>query len=141
MDLKKANEFFITVEIYRCPWYNEVNINYPEALMELGEKLRTARYATREWNYGFCEDGALIKKKRIEGCGTVEAHILLKNDLITGITFRGDYFSTLPPEELAAKFIGLPLNKGALTVALETCRAEDYITGLDNAELISLLCE
>ena len=105
------------------------------------EKLRTGRYATREWNYGFCEDGALIKKKRIEGCGTVEAHILLKNDLITGITFRGDYFSTLPPEELAAKFIGLPLNKGALTVALETCRAEDYITGLDNAELISLLCE
>lgn len=105
------------------------------------EKIRTDRYATREWNYGFCESGALVRKKRIEGCGTVEAHITLKNDFITALQFRGDYFSTLPPEELAEKLIGLPLIPGSLSYVLETCRAEDYITGLDNRELVSLLCE
>ena len=105
------------------------------------EEIRAQRYATREWNYGFCEPGALIRKKRIEGCGTVEAHIFLKNDFITDLQFRGDYFSTLPPEELAGKLIGLPLIPGALTSALETCRAEDYITGLSNGELIALLCQ
>lgn len=104
------------------------------------EKIRDGRYATREWNYGFCEPGALIRKKRIEGCGTVEAHITLKNDLITALQFRGDYFSTLPPEELAKKLIGLPLIPGALSCVLETCRVEDYITGLNNRELVCLLC-
>lgn len=99
------------------------------------------RYATREWNYGFCETGAMVRKRRIEGCGTVEAHITIKNNLISKLQFRGDYFSTLPPEELAEKLIGLPLIPGSLSRALETCRAEDYITGLGNWELVCLLCE
>ena len=105
------------------------------------EEIRTRRYATREWNYGFCQPGGVVRKKRIEGCGTVEAHITLKNDLITDLRFRGDYFSTLPPEELAEKLIGLPLNAASLSCVLENCRAEDYITGLSNGELVGLLCQ
>ena len=70
-----------------------------EADIQAIQKLREQRYATREWNYGYCETGALVRKKRIEGCGTLEAHIFLKDDLIAGISFQGDYFSTLPPEE------------------------------------------
>ena len=105
------------------------------------EEIRKQRYATREWNYGFCEEGALIRKRRIEGCGTVEAHITLKDDLISGITFRGDYFSTLPPEELSSLFLGLPLVEGALLAALDGHRAGDYITGLENEKLAALLCD
>ena len=105
------------------------------------EEIRKQRYATREWNYGFCEEGALIRKRRIEGCGTVEAHITLKEDLISGITFRGDYFSTLPPEELSSLFLGLPLVEGALLAALDGHRAGDYITGLENEKLAALLCD
>ena len=105
------------------------------------EEIRAQRYATREWNYGFCQPGGVVRKKRIEGCGTVEAHITLKNDMITELRFRGDYFSTLPPEELAEKLIGLPLNAASLSCVLENCRAEDYITGLSNGELVGLLCQ
>lgn len=104
------------------------------------EKIRNSRYALREWNYGFCEAGDLVRKQRIEGCGTVEAHIRLKNDLITGITFRGDYFSTLPPEELVKKLLGLPLNANALAAVLEDCSVGDYITGLTAQDLINLIC-
>lgn len=104
------------------------------------KEIQSKRYDQWAWNYGFCEAGALIRKRRIEGCGTVEAHITLKNDLITGISFRGDYFSTLPPEELASLFIGLPLMEGALRTALENHRAGDYMTGLENEDLVDLLC-
>ena len=104
------------------------------------QEIQQKRYALQEWNYGFCEPGTLVRKKRIEGCGTLEAHITLKNELISGISFRGDYFSTLPPEELASLFIGLPLIEGALQIALENHRAGDYITGLENEDLIGLLC-
>lgn len=105
------------------------------------EEIKSQRYATREWNYGCCEEGALIRKKRIEGCGTIEAHITLKNDLISNITFRGDYFSTLPPEELAILLLGLPLVEDALLCALDGHCAGDYITGLKNGELAALLCD
>ena len=104
------------------------------------QEIQSKRYDQRAWNYGFCEAGALIRKRRIEGCGTVEAHITLKNDLITGISFRGDYFSTLPPEELASLFIGLPRMEGALRTALKNHRAGDYMTGLENEDLVDLLC-
>lgn len=103
-------------------------------------EIQQSRYSQWSWNYGFCESGDLIRKKRIEGCGTVEVHISLKNDLITGISFLGDYFSTLSPAELGKLFIGLPLVTEALHCALENHRAGDYITGLGNNELIDLLC-
>lgn len=105
------------------------------------KKIRDRRYATREWNYGFCQESSLIRKKRIEGCGTVEAHISVKDDRITGLFFRGDYFSTLPPEELANLLINLPPEEDALRKALDGHCAADYITGLDNEELIYLICD
>ena len=104
------------------------------------EQIQHSRYALREWNYGFCEAGDLVRKQRIEGCGTVEVHIRLKNDLISGITFRGDYFSTLPPEELGKKLLGLPLNANALAAVLEDCSVGDYITGLTAQDLVNLIC-
>ncbi len=103
-------------------------------------EIQQSRYAKQDWNYGFCEAGDLVRKKRIENCGTVEAHITLKNDLIADIVFRGDYFSTLSPEKLGKLLLGLPLKAEAMRVALKDHSAEDYITGLDNACLISLLC-
>ena len=102
--------------------------------------IQNQRYDRWDWNYGFCEDGGLVRKKRIENCGTVEAHITLKNDLIAGISFHGDYFSTLSPEILGGLLTGLPLIEEALLVALEGHRAEDYITGLHNEVLVTLLC-
>ena len=111
-----------------------------EADIAAVKEIQNKRYDQWEWNYGFCEIGALIRKRRIEGCGTVEAHITLKNDLISGIAFHGDYFSTLPPEELADLFVGLPLIEGALRTALEGHRAGDYMTGLEDEDLIELIC-
>ncbi len=105
------------------------------------EEIRRERYSRWEWNYGYCEENALVRKKRIENCGLVEAHISLNDGLISGITFRGDYFSTLPPEDLAKQLIGLPLVAEAIRVTLSNVRTEDYITGLGKEDLISLLCD
>lgn len=104
------------------------------------KEIQKQRYDQWEWNYGYCDASALIRKSRIEGCGTVEAHVTMKNDLISNISFHGDYFSTHSPEKLAKLFIGLPLIESALQVALAGYRADDYITGLSNDGLIQLLC-
>lgn len=105
------------------------------------QQIREQRYARREWNYGFCDNGAQIRKKRFEGCGTVEAHITMQENRIAELTFHGDYFSTLPPEDLSRQLLGSPLEEAAIRAALDGCRVEDHITGLSLENLISLLCQ
>jgi hypothetical protein len=63
----------------------------------------------------------------------------MENGCISGIRFYGDYFSTLPPEQLAQKLTGVPFTEEACLQALAGCDVENYITGLDNKGLISLL--
>lgn len=104
------------------------------------QRIQQERYSQWEWNYGYCEKNALVRKKRIENCGTVEARITQKNNFITSITFHGDYFSTLPPEDLAQRFIGLPIVEESLRSVLEDCAVTDYITGLSNEDFIALIC-
>ena len=105
------------------------------------EELRAQRYSQWEWNYGYCQSDALVRRRRIEGCGTLEARLTLNDGLISGLSFHGDYFSTLPPEELAQKFLGCPLVEAALRCALDGYTVSDYITGLDNEDLLALLCD
>lgn len=104
-------------------------------------KLQQERYSKYEWNYGFCDAGAIVRRRRFEGCGTVEANISVVNGIITALKFHGDYFSTLSPEELSARLIGLPLQQNALMQTLKGCVVQDYITGLSAEELVNLLTD
>ena len=105
------------------------------------ERIRDQRYGTWEWNYGSSPQCTVLRKRRIEGCGTVEAHIFLDGGRIADLTFHGDYFTTLEPEKLAKRFLGLRLDPSECSRALEGCSAGDYITGLSDQSLISLLCD
>lgn len=105
------------------------------------QKIREERYSRHEWNYGFCDTSAVVRRRRFEGCGTVQAHISLQNGVIKALQFYGDYFSTLPTEKLAARFVGVPLAEDALSDTLRECAVSDYITGLTNENLIALLVD
>ena len=104
-------------------------------------RIRESRYALWEWNFGASPPCTLVRKARIEGCGTVEAQIQMESGCISGIRFCGDYFSTYAPEQLAQKLIGIPFTREACRDALAGCDAGEYITGLKNDELISLLMD
>ena len=104
------------------------------------EKLKQERYGTWEWNYGASPVGMLTRKKRIEGCGTVEAHIGLEKGCITEIVFRGDFFSSVEPEELVPLLVGLPLTEEALRPVLTSADVSSFFTGATAEEILSLLC-
>lgn len=104
-------------------------------------RIRESRYALWEWNFGASPPCTLVRKARIEGCGTVDAQIQMENGCISGIRFYGDYFSTLPPELLAQKLIGIPFTEEACFRALAGCDVGEYIAGLKNKDLISLLMD
>lgn len=70
------------------------------------EKLRAERYATWDWNYGFSPVCTMLRRRRVDGCGMIEAYITVEHGKIAALTFKGDFFSASEPDELAAHFVG-----------------------------------
>lgn len=96
------------------------------------------RYESWDWNYGHSPACTLLKKQRIEGCGTVEAYLTLRNGVIEDIQFQGDFFSAVDPAELAQLLKGCrPEDIGPRLVNIDTSR---YLMGLDRDSLTRLLC-
>ena len=107
----------------------EQQVLTPEDLAEV-EMLQTQRYDTWDWNYGASPPCDLIRRIRIEGCGTIEAHIRLANGRIADICFRGDFFGIKDPQVLAERLKGLRLTGEDLQPVLETENLADYFSGV-----------
>ena len=104
------------------------------------EKLRQERYGTWEWNYGASPAGTLNRRKRVEGCGTVEACLLVERGVIASVSFKGDFFGAVEPEELEETFVGLRPAREELERALEGVDVSQYFSGLDRGTFLDILC-
>ncbi len=104
------------------------------------EDLRRRRYDTWEWNYGASPACSALRRRRVEGCGTVEAYLRTDRGRLTDVQFRGDFFSAVEPEVLARRLIGLRPEEKELRAALEGVDAGLYFTGLDTETLLDILC-
>lgn len=105
------------------------------------EKLREERYAAGDWNYGQSPACTVLRRRRVEGCGLVEAYISVDSGLISAIAFRGDFFSAVEPEELAPRFVGRTPDQAGFAAALEGVDVSRYFAGLQNDQLIEILCQ
>ncbi len=104
------------------------------------EALRRERYGTWEWNYGASPACSILRRRRVEGCGTVEAYLRTDHGRITDLQFRGDFFSSVEPEMLARRFLGLRPMEGDYRAALEGVDVGEFFTGLDTGTLLDILC-
>ena len=96
------------------------------------EKLRAERYATWDWNYGFSPACTMLRRRRVDGCGLIEAYITVEHGLISVVAFKGDFFSAEEPEDLAARFVGHTPDRAGYTAALDGVeeRAEEGLRAL-----------
>lgn len=109
--------------------------------MSAVEAIRAERYGTWQWNYGASPACDIVRRRRIEGVGSVQVHITLERGCIRQITFRGDYFSTEDPAALAGILHGCPLTGKAIAEALAKVDVGSYISGLTAQALTQLLLE
>lgn len=105
------------------------------------EDMKKARYDTWQWNYGRSPACTLLRKRRVEGCGTVEAYLQLDHSRIQEVEFRGDFFSARDPQILAERLVGCVLEPEALAKALEGLDVGSCFMGLDRDTLLEILCE
>ena len=107
--------------------------------LEIVEKLKRERYDTWEWNYGHSPACTLHKKGRVEGCGTVEAFITLREGKISQIVFKGDFFGVSDPEQLASLLIGCRPDRASLEERLSQTEVSRYFMGMTITELLNIL--
>lgn len=98
------------------------------------------RYYLPDYLYGSSAHADIIRRQRIEGCGTVELHISLSGSLILDVCLAGDYFC-LGDADTAFRttFTGLPFTPDRLTQAIRQHHPEQCIRGLTEEALIGLL--
>lgn len=105
------------------------------------EAIKQSRYDRWEWNYGVSPPCDLLRRRRVEGCGLVEAHIRLVDGCVAGIAFFGDFFSAAEPQELAALLRGCPLREEDLRRRLEGADVSRYFAGLTGDTLADILLD
>ena len=103
------------------------------------ENLKRRRYDTWEWNYGHSPACTLRKKGRVEGCGTVEAFLTLRDGLISQIVFKGDFFGIEDPEQLGEMLIGCRPEREALAQRLSQTDVSRYFMGMTAQALAGIL--
>ncbi len=101
--------------------------------------IREERYATWDWNYGASPAYSLRRKARIEGCGTVEMQLDVKEGKIRNAVFFGDFFSAQDPEEFAKRLIGLRPIQEDVEKVLESTDISQYFANLNKENFLSIL--
>lgn len=90
--------------------------------------LTDKKYSTWEWNYGRSPRYETTKRRRIEGCGTVEISMsVAQGGIIDGIQFFGDFFGSFDMEQLEMELIGVPCRYETLCQKLGRCNLGNYI--------------
>lgn len=102
-------------------------------------QLRNERYATWAWNYGRSPEFTVKKRRRFEGCGTVEVYLKIVKGYIADVHFYGDFFSAGDPRELAQLLIGVPYDEDVLSETLAQLQTDYWIRNLSGGNLLALL--
>jgi len=101
--------------------------------------LKRERYDTWQWNYGQSPACTLHRRSRVEGCGTVEAFITVREGIITQIQFHGDFFGVADPEQLAQMLVGCRPERSDMAHALAGTDVSRFFMGLDTRHLLDIL--
>ena len=98
-------------------------------------------YLSPEFIYGNNPKYTIVKRRRIDGVGDMEAHIELKNGIIKGLSLLGDYFLTGEIDNSIIKPLkNVKLEPAAVEAALPE-HVDNVVRGLKKDDLVRLLTE
>jgi len=99
-------------------------------------------YYDPEYLFGKAESTHFACSRRIEGCGKVELHFALKNNIIEKVGVHGDFFEQKSASEAFTEaFSGVSLTYGGIKEAITTWHPEISIRGLDAESLVAMITE
>lgn len=80
----------------------------------------------------------IVRRRRIDGVGCVEAHIEVKGGTVKNISLTGDFFATGNVEAITGRLKGVSLDRKALDAALPR-KLDGIIMNMHRDDLVALL--
>ena len=105
------------------------------------EKLRAERYATWEWNYGKSPACTMLRRRRVDGCGLIEAYITVEHGLVSAVTFKGISSARRSRRRWRRVLSAIRRTVPATRRRFDGVETARYFAGLQADELIDILCE
>ena len=105
------------------------------------EAISRERYGTWEWNFGRNPEYDVIKRKRIEGFGSLRITMSVEHGKIAGFSTDGDYFGNKKCGDVAAALHGVRLELADVTEAMGALKFEEFYEGIDVETFARLVVE
>ncbi len=115
------------------------SIALPSSALSEIEQIEQGYYA-EDFLYGSSARDEVIRRARIEGCGTLEIHFALKGSLVRNVYLTGDYFELSDAQKAFAEaFVDVTFTRESLIEAICRCHPERSIRNLDDAQLTQMI--
>lgn len=105
------------------------------------QQLRDERYSRWEWNFGASPKYSIQKERRFPGCGKIEVGMEVRQGIITGLQFHGDFFGNGDLGELVEVLQGKRLQETDITAAIQKLDIKEYFHNLHQEDFIGLMLE
>ncbi len=102
------------------------------------DKLAREKYGSWEWNYGDSPPCSFSVKAYWNGCGTVEARVLLREGRIETVKFYGDFFGEESPAALEDALCGQKPEPAALEHVWNSIPVTRYLHGVRREDFVRL---
>lgn len=109
----------------------------PEDIQQI-RQLAQDKFEQWEWIYGHAPRATLNQSKRLP-CGTVQIHLNISENRITGCQFGGDFIGNLPVSELEKALVGIPYEYTPILNCLKQMDVPRYFDGTTAEELIAIM--
>jgi lipoate-protein ligase A len=96
------------------------------------------KYMSWDWNYGYSPEFNVKQGKRFEN-GKIEVLINVKEGIIKGVKFYGDFFGSENPDEIEALLVGKRYEEDEIRVTLAHLNVNDYFKGITLDGLLSCI--
>lgn len=104
------------------------------------EEIERTVYLSRDFIYGKDPRHTVVRRRRIDGVGGLEARIDVRGGVVRGVSLGGDYFATGDVDALMRSLVGVRMEREAVAAALPE-RVDDVVMGLRKDDLVSLLAD
>ncbi len=112
------------------------NYNFTESDLGKIETLRDSKFSTWEWNFGYSPKYQFNKILNYKS-GKIDLQMNVNKGIIVEVNIRGDFMSIKDIRSLEGVLVGTIHDPETLRLRLSGIKVSDYISGLENEELLS----
>ena len=100
------------------------------------EKLKTEKYDTWEWNFGYSPKYSFTKQSYLP-CGMVEIGLEIVDGIIKQVSIQGDFFGRRDIAQFAQMLVGKQHNEGQIGTVLDSVTLSDYFFGGERSQILT----